>query len=367
MIRSTKVSLKFANPSKRQNLRFFVKEYRRVVSLFVDILWKEEKVPLLLSKKFTREIVSWLSARMIQCAGKQASGIVRGCREKQEQRLWMLNELQKRGQNTSNLEKIINETIITKPVIRNISIVLDNRFVKIGKGSSFFDGWVNITCIGKKFKLVIPFKKHRQFNKLSNKGQLIDGLRMDEDNIIFAFDIQRKPVSEGKVIGVDVGITNCCATSEGFLSKSDTHGYSLSLILKKLERRKKGSNGFRKAATHRKNFINWSVNQLNLHGVKEVRCEGIKNLRKGKKTSRFLFHWTYADVFEKLERFCEDKGVLVSKVNPAYTSQTCPICNTLGKRRGKVFSCSCGYENDADLNAALNLAGKPIVSREILT
>jgi putative transposase len=131
-----------------------------------------------------------------------------------------------------------------------------------------------------------------------------------------------------------------------------------------LSRCKKGSRGFEKSVAHRKNFVNWSVNQLNLGNVGEVRRENIKNLRRGKRTSKFLSHWAYTEIFEKLDRFCEEQGVLVTKINPAYTSQMCPQCKTLGNRRGKKFTCSCGYKNDADLTAAINLSGKPIVSRE---
>ena len=56
-------------------------------------------------------------------------------------------------------------------------------------------------------------------------------------------------------------------------------------------------------------------------------------------------------------------GVPVVFVPPAYTSQTCSRCGHIhpvkGKsyRNGKVFKCGhCGFEHDADVNAALNIA-----------
>jgi hypothetical protein len=43
-------------------------------------------------------------------------------------------------------------------------------------------------------------------------------------------------------------------------------------------------------------------------------------------------------------------------VNPAYTSQTCHKCLSIGDRKGKKFSCSCcGNQCDADYNGAKNI------------
>lgn len=64
-------------------------------------------------------------------------------------------------------------------------------------------------------------------------------------------------------------------------------------------------------------------------------------------------------------------GVPVVFVPPAYTSQTCSRCGHIhpmkrkSYRNGKVFKCGhCGFEHDADINAALNIAalGATLVS-----
>jgi IS605 OrfB family transposase len=36
--------------------------------------------------------------------------------------------------------------------------------------------------------------------------------------------------------------------------------------------------------------------------------------------------WSYPKTKRKLERLCEENGVLLTKVNPAYTSQKCSLC-----------------------------------------
>ena len=97
MIRSTKTTLKFSNTTKLDNIDLFINEYRRVVSLFVDKLWNMDDVKCLLDKSLTSTVDSWLSARSIQCAGKQASGIVRGCKKKQSKRLFQIRKFKKLG------------------------------------------------------------------------------------------------------------------------------------------------------------------------------------------------------------------------------------------------------------------------------
>ena len=367
MTRSSKVSLKFSNLNRREDLGVFLKEYRRVLGIFVDIFWEDKKIPSFASKTSTDKIQSILSATAIQCAGKQASSIVRGARRKHEQRIYMLNSLLAQGKDASKLKAVLDKEKLSKPILDKTPAQLDERLIRFDlDNKTSFDGWLNVgrTGIFGRRKLTFPFKRHAQFNNLARRGSLNKGILLSEKGAILTFDINIPQKTEGQVLGIDVGVTNSLASSDGVLSKNDVHGHSLSSILKKVAGRKKGSNGFREATTHRKNYINWSVNQLDLSNVREVHREAIKNLRRGKRTSRFLSHWTYAEMFDKLDRFCEEQGVLVRKINPAYTSQTCPRCKTLGNRRGKSFVCSCGYRNDADLNAAINLAGEHIVPRE---
>jgi len=60
-----------------------------------------------------------------------------------------------------------------------------------------------------------------------------------------------------------------------------------------MSRKKKGSKSFLRTQNHRKNYINWSINQLNMRGIKQLNIEKLRNVRKGKRSSRFLSHWTY--------------------------------------------------------------------------
>ncbi|EPZ47726.1 RNA-guided endonuclease TnpB family protein [Alicyclobacillus acidoterrestris] len=77
----------------------------------------------------------------------------------------------------------------------------------------------------------------------------------------------------------------------------------------------------------------------------------------------FLKRWTYFDLQKKIEYRAKEYGIDVIKINPKYTSQRCSECGYIDERnRPKVpdqskFKClSCGYETNADFNAARNIA-----------
>jgi IS605 OrfB family transposase len=363
MIKSTKSSLKFSNTNKLLQVQDFITQYKSIICQFVDLLWNEPKIPKLLTKELTSKINTNLSARIIQCAGKQASGIVRGTRTKQKKRLWKINDFIKHNflKKARKLQKIYDETKVSKPNINNVEPELDPRFIKIDlDNTTSFDGWITITSLGNHTKLVLPFKRTKHFNALSKKGVLKQGIRLSNKKITFMFDIP-EPIKKdkGKTIGIDVGQTTTISCSNSFTSSPNKDGYDLDKINDILSRRKKGSKGFQKAQSHRTNYINWSINQLNLNGISRVNIERIRNLRKGKRSSRKLSHWTYKNIFDKVKSYCCEHGVHVHEVSPTYTSQRCSKCGWTRKtnRKGKQFKCGkCGFAADADLNASVNIS-----------
>jgi rubredoxin len=74
--------------------------------------------------------------------------------------------------------------------------------------------------------------------------------------------------------------------------------------------------------------------------------------------NRYLSHWAYALIKDKLIRLGETEGFCVSEVPNEFRSQRCSSCGWVRKanRKGKTFKCSsCGFTHDADMNAASNL------------
>ncbi len=372
MIKSSKLSIKEANKVKNNDLQNFIKEYQKVCQYFIDITWEMSDIQPLLGKEITQKAQTWLSQRAIQCAAKQASAIVRGTRTKQKQREHKYKELISKGmfKKARKLKKIIDEQKTSKPSLSTIEPELDSRFVKMDfSNDTSFDGWLTLSSLGNKLKIQLPVKKTKHFNMLHSKGSLKSGVRISAHKVTFMFDmpdVAKKDV--GVTIGLDIGVKNVFSTSDYQHSKEDNHGWTLDKIQQRLSRRKKGSKGFERAQELRKNYIHWSINRLNLNGVKHLRLEDIRSLRKGSKSSRFLSHWTYTIIYDKLESYSYDHGVHVIRVDPTYTSQRCSKCGWVRKsnRKGKTFKCtSCGFVLDADLNASRNIALElPVISRE---
>ena len=259
------------------------------------------------------------------------------------------------------LQTVYDKIKISKPNIDNIEPELDSRFIKIDlENKTSFDGWAVLTSIGNKLKLKIPFKKTKHFNKMLLNGKLKTGIRLSKNNITFIFDLLEIVVKKtGNILGIDIGKINTISCSNGFVSTPNKHGYDLNSIINILSRKEKGSKAFERTVQHRTNYINWSINQLNLTNIKQINLENIKNLRKYKRTNRKLSHWTYTDIFGKLEDYCNEQGVLIHKVSPVYTSQRCSNCGWTrkGNRKLKWFKCDkCYFEYNADLNASINLS-----------
>jgi len=223
VIKSTKLSTKLSNKIKLNNLKVFIAEYRCVVSQFVDILWAKESIPKLIPKTITSQITTtWLSARATQAAAKQASGIVRGTRKKQQKRLYVYNKLLSEGKTKQarKLKQIIDKTKTTKPNINQVEPELDSRFIKQDwKNKTSFDGIITLTSLGNKLKIPIPVRATKHFNKLATHGHLKSGLRLSNKTITLMFDLPEAKLKQtGNTIGLDIGVLNTFTLSNGISS-----------------------------------------------------------------------------------------------------------------------------------------------------
>ncbi|KXB03442.1 hypothetical protein AKJ47_02240 [candidate division MSBL1 archaeon SCGC-AAA261G05] len=85
---------------------------------------------------------------------------------------------------------------------------------------------------------------------------------------------------------------------------------------------------------------------------------GLKNARGHRKSDRRTKRMPYCTFRVALESVCKREGVPLIAVDPYHTSQSCPNCGSLGKRKqkGVIFECECGYRANADRVASLNIA-----------
>jgi IS605 OrfB family transposase len=339
IIRSTKLSLKFLNKQKKEQLHLFIDEYRRVGQEICDQLWNTQQLPKFIDIKTLNVEETWLNATTLQCVSKQISAIIKGTR--------------KSGQALNKVP--------TKPNVQNIQPELDARFIKsmnFEQNRTCFDGWINLKCLGNKLRITFPLKKTKHFNKLNSKGTLRNCVRLTKQGIHLMFDIEVERAISQNNVGIDVGISDVVSLSNNQIISKHPQGWTLSKILQKLSRQKKGSKNFKQTQSLRENFIAWSINQINFDNIGTISIENLKDMRRHKKCDRLRSHWTYTQIFRRLNMKVESLGVQVTKVDPRNTSRKCSKCGEIDKRsrNGKRFKCTkCGFELDADLNASRNI------------
>lgn len=95
------------------------------------------------------------------------------------------------------------------------------------------------------------------------------------------------------------------------------------------------------------------------HNVKTIKLERLANIRSTTRTSRKNNHSLHNWSFYRLAQFIEYKaklaGIAVEYVNPAYTSQTCPVCGRVHHANDRIYACKCGFHIHRDILGAMNI------------
>ena len=187
-------------------------------------------------------------------------------------------------------------------------------------------------------------------------------------------------IHNGKEVGIDVGCVSFLTDSNGVqikpldLSKENDR---LKLRSKQLSNKKKGSKNRAKAKRRlqkqhlkirnkRKDFLHkiskqYSENQTVV--IEDLNIKSMTDKRKSyKELNRNILQQSWGMFFTMLEYKLKRNGGKLVKVNPAYTSQECSKCKAVDKKSRKsqaIYKCtSCGYETNADINAAINILNR---------
>ena len=105
----------------------------------------------------------------------------------------------------------------------------------------------------------------------------------------------------------------------------------------------------------------WVVEIAEDFGANVIKLESLKNLIKNvdklpKEYRDKLYLMQYRRIQYWIEWQAKKHGILVQYVNPSYSSVSCPKCGRrMEEKDYRWFSCSCGYENDRDVIAVMNL------------
>lgn len=91
---------------------------------------------------------------------------------------------------------------------------------------------------------------------------------------------------------------------------------------------------------------------------------GIRDrFNKGKELNRRFHSLPFRKIQNAIENCAYKNGIIVTYVDPRYTSQTCHRCGNINRVNGRTFICSkCGLKYNRDLNASINIARRFITS-----
>ena len=173
------------------------------------------------------------------------------------------------------------------------------------------------------------------------------------------------------IIGIDLGLKNPVTLTNMKTNKTLYLGKELKQIRGKYFylRKKLGKEKKLKQIIKIKNKEKRKINTL-LHTVsKEIIINAyqnkstivigkLKNFKKnkGRKFNRKISSFSYYKLTQYLKYKAREKGIPFIKVSEFNTSKTCSVCGTIGKRDKNWFKCTCGYEDNADRNASINIA-----------
>ncbi|MEO0968043.1 MAG: transposase [Cyanobacteria bacterium J06639_18] len=281
------------------------------------------------------------------------------------------------------IRRVIGNAKAVKEVhkFRATSLNLDTRtFTYI---EEFQTVGVTLMCGRKKFKLSIG-----NYQRALLRGQKPTAATLKKTNkgdyyINICVDLPTEPTGKTpKVIGVDLGRRDIATTStgkswSGEKIQATRDQYSKVRANVQSKRTRSSRRLLRRLSGKEQRFQKWLNHNISKQLVKDAKSsnaslafEDLTNIRqslnqkpRSKKERRRTNNWA----FYQLRLFTEYKaniaGVPIILVPPPYTSQTCSRCHHVhpvkGKsyRNGKKYKCgNCGFEHDADINAALNIA-----------
>ena len=180
--------------------------------------------------------------------------------------------------------------------------------------------------------------------------------------------------SDGNVIGIDLGIkcpavSYCSDGSVKFYGNGRKNKYMrrhYAYLRKKLQTSKK-IKAVKRINDKEQRIMRDIYHKLShdivetavAHNVKVIKLEQLQNIRSTTRTSRKNNHGLHTWSFYRLTQLIEYKarlaGISVEYVNPAYTSQRCPICGSVHHADDRNYACDCGFHIHRDLLGAMNI------------
>ncbi|MHB8280480.1 MAG: RNA-guided endonuclease InsQ/TnpB family protein [Candidatus Humimicrobiaceae bacterium] len=193
-----------------------------------------------------------------------------------------------------------------------------------------------------------------------------------------------EPTDGTDIVGVDLGLNNiavCYDKEQGkskFYSGKEVRYYRTKYAVrrkslgkaKKLSAIRKSKNKERRWMKDFNHKLSRQIINFALKVKAGIICfENLKNIRTTAKTNHkqrqhlgnTLHNWPFDQLKQFIEYKAKELGIAVNLIDPAYTSQECPICHYVDylNRNGIYFRCrACGYTSHADRVGAINIVNR---------
>ena len=388
MLRTSKHILKFANKTKQDLLSQAFSDYKNLLSYYIQLI-KTEDLPLqtFVTSKYLPNYSNIDQAYWKVTAYNQSSRLIRAQLKSLQQRRFkryqkVYTYFKSRNRQIEftakrfaelQLNSILHDVIID---IKNITIELDKKYIHFSTDSIHFDEFVDLILPYRRSDFPSRFQHIRlSFNHHKHSKKYISWVRKNtcflsyiNDNFYLSLVYERSLPSKktvGNEIGIDIGYKKLIIDS----NNNDYGSKELELIYKRLANKQRGSKNYQQSIIYKKEKVNQICNKIDYNSLKTIVIEDLKNVKKDskkkiyKKVMNKMQYWSYLQTIKKIEMLCEEQGVSLVKVSPAYTSMTCSNCGNTDKqsRNGEVYYCIiCNYIIDADHNAAINILRKGV-------
>jgi IS605 OrfB family transposase len=259
------------------------------------------------------------------------------------------------------------------------AVVYDPRILSI-KGNI-----VSILTLDGRTKAEMKYREGQNIDRRKGQADLIYQNKEFYLQIVIDQPVAT-PVNSEEFLGVDLGIVNIAATSDGKMysgekcqkvrekyarikAKLQSIGtYSAKRHLRKISKKERR---FKKDINH---CISKDIVQTAKDTNRSIALEELTGIRERTTVRKADRDKQSKWAFNELRYFIEYKGkinrIAVRFVNPAYTSKQCSVCGHIsGKNRKKqdTFSCQkCGHTENADWNASKNIASRAAINQPIV-
>lgn len=386
------------NKNKQDKIFKIFSQYRKTAKQIANNQWKIFNQTKKFNKNTKINVESKLSARYKQTCQYQVVGTLESfvsnkqndfndivnksnLNDETKTQLYILNKEKKWYKD--EIAKTIWRHILkknNKPSFKNCNLALDQKeaIITENNGNSFFGYWIKLSTLESRKPIYLPIKTNNYYENIQGERKNFIQINKDEKNnltICFIKEIEKKeytPITPK--ISLDRGLKFPFITNNGdflgrkFYNKLKKIDNKIQKLTSNRQRQglKVSCSKYKRLINKLRHFIKNEINRIInklifLYKPKEIALEKLdfRNQNMSRRTNRLITFIGNKMAKEKFNNINEEYGIIITYVNPAYTSQTCSNCGYVDKKNRKTqesFCClKCGKKLNADVNGARNV------------